>query len=275
VQIATRGLNFDVEVEGPSGGSPVVLLHGFPQCGAEWRRVAPLLHAAGLKTIVPEQRGYSPGARPEAVAAYVAAELAADIPALLDALELPTAHLVGHDVGSMVAWYVAGRYPERISTLTAVSVPHPMAFATAIRNDPDQQTKSSYFGFFRQEGVPEQALLADDAAALRAIFTGSGQAPEDVDVYVAPLREPGALTGALNWYRAMPYTDPSELGPVAVPTTFVWSDDDLAVGRTAVDGCAAYVKADYRFVVLPGISHWIADQAPEPLAEAIIARVQG
>ncbi|MEV5768607.1 alpha/beta fold hydrolase [Micromonospora sp. NPDC052213] len=274
MRIEARGLTFDVRVGGPEGGAPVLLLHGFPQHGGEWDDVVPPLHAAGLRTYAPDQRGYSPGARPEAVEAYRMPELVADAVAVLDALGVDAAHLVGHDWGAVVAWDLAARHPERVRTLTAVSVPHPAAMAHALAEDPGQKARSAYIVLFRKPGRAEKALLALGATGLRRMLHGVGD-DERVAAYADPMREPGALTAALNWYRAMSRRDMAATGPVPVPTTFVWSDRDIAVGRTVAEACAGHVSADYRFVELPGVSHWIPDEAPAPLAEAILARVRG
>lgn len=273
IRVTTRGLTFDVDVAGPEDGPPVLLLHGFPENRHMWAPVVPFLHAAGLRTIAPDQRGYSPGARPSEVSAYHVDELTSDALAILDALGVDRAHVVGHDWGSVVGWRLAAHHAARVLTWTAVSVPHPAAFDTAVRDDPDQQRRSSYILLFRQPGKAEEVLLADDAARLRRLF-------DDVDRgyssarFVEPLREPGALTAALNWYRAYNRRVSGDPTPVAVPTTFVWSDGDVAIGPTAAHGCAAHVSADYRMVTLGGVSHWIAEQAPAALAGAIIDRAR-
>ncbi|MEU8212130.1 alpha/beta fold hydrolase [Micromonospora sp. NPDC049044] len=272
MRVDARGLTFEVTAGGPSDGVPVLLLHGFPQHSGEWDDVAPALHAAGLRTYALDQRGYSPGARPTAVADYRIPELVADVVAVLDALGLDAVHLVGHDWGAIVAWAVAAGRPDRVRTLTAVSVPHPAAMAYALRNDAQQKARSSYITLFRKPGTAEKVLLAWHAAALRKLLGGVGDGPR-VDRYAAPMREPGALTAALNWYRAMSRADLAGVGPVTVPTTYVWSGRDVAIGRTAAEACAANVTGDYRFVQLAGVSHWIPDAAPGPLAEAILARV--
>lgn len=271
MRIDARGLTFEVRTGGPEGGEPVLLLHGFPQHAGEWDEVIPALHAAGLRTYALDQRGYSPGARPADVGAYRIPELVADAAAVLDALGVTTAHLVGHDWGAIVAWGLAAAHPERVRTLTAVSVPHPAAMGHALATDPRQKARSSYIALFRKPGKAEKVLLAFRAAALRRMLAGVGDA-DRVARYADPMREPGALTAALNWYRAMTGADMKAVGPVGVPTTFVWSDRDVAIGRTAADACAAHVTGDYRFVVLPGVTHWIPDEAPGPLAEAILAR---
>ncbi|MER7892354.1 alpha/beta hydrolase [Micromonospora sp. NPDC094482] len=274
MRIDARGFTFDVRAGGPEEGPPVLLLHGFPQHGGEFDDLTPALHAAGLRTYAPDQRGYSPGARPEAVEAYQLAELVADVVALLDALGVEAAHLVGHDWGAVVAWAVAAAHPGRIRTLTAVSVPHPAAMAYALAHDAQQKVRSSYMVLFRQPGKAEKVLLGLRAAALRRMLAGVGD-EDRVAAYAEPMRAPGALTGALNWYRAMSRGDLAAVGPVTVPTTFVWSDRDIAIGRTAAEACAEHVSGDYRFVELPGVTHWIPDEAPAALAEAIVARVRG
>ncbi len=274
MRIDARGLTFEVSTGGLEDGEPVLLLHGFPQHSGEWDGVVPALHAAGLRTYALDQRGYSPGARPAAVEAYRIPELVADAAGVLDALGVPAAHLVGHDWGAVVAWGLAALHPQRVRTLTAVSVPHPAAMGHALATDPRQKARSSYISLFRRPGKAEKVLLAFRATALRRMLGGVGDAAR-VARYADPMREPGALTAALNWYRAMSVADLKGVGPVDVPTTFVWSDKDTAIGRTAAEACAAHVTGDYRFVVLTGVTHWIPDEAPTPLAEAILDRVRG
>ncbi|WP_320066892.1 alpha/beta fold hydrolase [Micromonospora sp. RTGN7] len=271
MQVQARGLTFEVRTDGPADGAPVLLLHGFPQHSGEWDEVTPALHAAGLRTYAPDQRGYSPLARPADVEAYRIPELVADAVALLDALGVDAAHVVGHDWGAIVAWGLAAGHPDRVRTLTAVSVPHPAAMAHALATDTEQKARSSYIALFRRPGKAEKVLLALRATALRKLLRAVGGAAR-VARYADPMREPGALTAALNWYRAMSRADLVAVGPVPVPTTFVWSDRDIAIGRTAAEACAAHVTGDYRFVTLSGVSHWIPDEAPGPLAEAVLAR---
>ncbi|MFV2102616.1 alpha/beta fold hydrolase [Micromonospora sp. LOL_024] len=271
MRVDARGLRFEVTVGGPEQGEPVLLLHGFPQHSGEWDGVSPTLHAAGLRTYALDQRGYSPQARPTQVEAYRLAELVADAAAVLDALGVATAHVVGHDWGAIVGWALAASRPDRVRTLTAVSVPHPAAMAHALDNDPQQKARSAYMLLFRQPVVAEKTLLALGAAGLRRLLHGVGDANRAAG-YTDPMRGPGALTAALNWYRAMSRREFAAVGPVAVPTTYVWSDGDVAIGRVAAGACAAHVSGDFRYVELAGVSHWIPDEAPAPLGEAILAR---
>jgi pimeloyl-ACP methyl ester carboxylesterase len=268
-------LTFDVRVDGPEDGRPVLLLHGFPETSASWAAVTPLLTQAGLRTYAPDQLGYSPGARPDEVEAYSMQSLAQVTADLMTALEVPVADVVGHDWGANVAWTMAAWHPDRVRSLTAVSVPHPAAYTAAFRADPEQKERSAYIRLFWQEGKAEEVLLADGARRLRRMLAGSdgdsGVPAEAIDEYVAVLSAPGALTAALNWYRAM--SSDVRVDPIEVPTTYVWSDDDVAIGRTAAEACTNYVTGDYRFVELPGITHWIPEQAPDQLAAAILDRV--
>jgi pimeloyl-ACP methyl ester carboxylesterase len=267
-------LTFDVRVDGADDGRPVLLLHGFPETSLSWAAVTPRLTEAGLRTYVPDQLGYSPGARPAEVEAYSMPALAQVTADLMTAMELPRADVVGHDWGANVAWTMAAWHPDRIRSLTAVSVPHPGAYTVAYRADPEQKERSGYIRLFWQAGKAEDVLLADDARRLRRMLHGDGDngiPAEAIDEYVAVLSAPGALTAALNWYRAM--SSDIRVDKVEVPTTYVWSDGDVAIGRTAAEACAEYVTADYRFVELQGVTHWIPEQAPDRLAVAILDRI--
>ncbi|GAA3192376.1 alpha/beta fold hydrolase [Rhodococcus baikonurensis] len=269
-EIPVGDLTFDVLISGPDDGIPLVALHGFPESAASWGKVTPLLTAAGYRVIAPNQRGYSASARPEGVDAYKIEHLVADVVGLLDALGLPDAHLVGHDWGSAVAWQVAGRHPNRIRSLTAISVPHPTAFGWALREDEDQKQRSSYIGLLRQEGKAEEVLSENNFRRLRAMFDGQID-PEFADEHIRVLGGEGALTGALNWYRAMT-RDFGDIDRTTVPTTYVWSTGDTALGRAGAERCGEFVDAPYEFVVLEGGSHWIPEERAEELAEAILAR---
>ena len=154
-------------------------------------------------------------------------------------------------------------------------MPHPVAFGAALLGgDADQAERSSYIEVFRQEGVAEKALLGDDGSGdgLRVMFAASGLAPdtEEVDVFVAAMRKPGALPAALNWYRAMSADAVADVGKISVPTMYVWSTDDLALGRTAAEATADWVSGPYRFEILEGVSHWIPEAAPAELSRLLL-----
>ncbi|MFT4127416.1 MAG: alpha/beta fold hydrolase [Gordonia sp. (in: high G+C Gram-positive bacteria)] len=253
---------------GPDTGSPVVLLHGFPERADCWDAVTPLLNARGLRTVAPDQRGYSPGARPSKVRDYRISELAADVIALVDALGAEKVHLVGHDWGAAVAWAVAATYPDRIRSLTTLAVPHPGAYVRALPKG--QLLRSWYMAVFQIPKLPELAL---------ATLSQSSRAPEfGPKGFLEKLRtdiiDYGALTGGINWYRALTFGNPSVLNrKITVPTTYLWSDGDIYLARAGARGCAAMVDAPYDFIVLSGVDHWLPQRRPEAIADAITARV--
>jgi pimeloyl-ACP methyl ester carboxylesterase len=274
-QCTRDGLAFDVWDEGPADGEAVVLLHGWPQDHTAWDRVAPLLHAAGLRTLAPDQRGYSPSARPPAPTAYGMRELVGDVVALLDQAGVDRAHLVGHDWGGSVAWAFAERHPERLRSLTVLSTPHHRAMAWAFRHG-DQALRSWYMAAFQLPLLPELVLQA----SLPMVLRSSGLPIEDVKRYAARFREPGAATGGLNWYRALRQAR-REPGTgrrrrpgghrITVPTTYVWGSGDPALGRAAAERTARYVAADYRFVEVDA-GHWLPETQAERVAEEIVSR---
>ncbi|QDQ93866.1 alpha/beta fold hydrolase [Rhodococcus sp. WB9] len=255
------GLVFDVRDEGPIDGTPVVLLHGFPQDSRSWDELAPLLHRRGFRTLAPDQRGYSAGARPRARWAYRGSELVADIVALIDQAGLGPAHVVGHDWGAVVAWGLAAERPDRVRTLTALSVPHPAAFVRAMLTS-GQILKSWYMFAFQLPWIPER-LITPDGYGYRALLA-SGQSADRAKRDLEPMRDRTRARGALNWYRAMPFTAPrSASRKVRVPTLFVWSDGDSAIGPVGPALTARFVDGPYTYEVFRGVSHWIPDEAAE------------
>jgi pimeloyl-ACP methyl ester carboxylesterase len=277
-QVVARanGLVFTGLASGPPGGRAVVLLHGFPQTSYSWHHQLDALAAAGYRAVAFDQRGYSVGARPGAVEDYRIERLVEDVVAVADELAIDRFDLVGHDWGAMVAWVAASTRSERVRTLTAVSVPHPRAFSVALgEGDDDQRQRSSYIEVFRREGgVAERALLGENGSGdgLRRMFDSTGLASDTDEVrrFVAAMLDPGAMTAALNWYRA---TDPAVLatvGPISVPTLYVWSTADVAIGRRAAEATAEWVTGPYRFDVLEDVSHWIPETAANALNQSLL-----
>lgn len=275
LSLAAHGFTFGGLTSGPHDGRPVLFLHGFPQTSWSFRHQLEALGEAGYRSIGLDQRGYSPGARPENVEAYEIKHLVEDVVSVAHALGMEKFDLVGHDWGGMVAWVFAIRHPELLNTVTVVSTPHPSAFGIAL-SDPDseQKQRSSYIDVFRQEGVAENLFLGEDGSGegLRTLFSASGLESGDVEVFVKALTEPGALTAALNWYRATSFDDPGmrELGSVTVPTMYVWSTEDIALGREAAEATGDFVEGPYRFEVLEGVSHWIPESAPDALSGLLL-----
>ena len=264
------GLRFDVRDRGPEDGRVVVALHGFPQTSGSWEPVADVLAAAGCRVLAPDQRGYSPGARPRPVSAYALPALVGDVLALADAAGADRFDLLGHDWGGAVAWAVAAAHPDRVRTLTVASTPHPGAMVAALPHG--QALRSWYMAAFQLPGLPE--LLLGGPRSGRRLLAAMGT-PRSNEVH-AFLADRDAARGALAWYRAAfrgGLRGDEPVGVVRVPTTYVWSDGDPALGRWAAEHTEGWVDADYRFVVLEGVSHWIPDERADELARLVLERV--
>ena len=262
--ITVGDLEFNVRIGGPDNGPSVLLLHGFPTTGACFDLVVGRLHDSGLRTIVPDQRGYSAGARPEGAENYQLAHLVADAVGILDALGVGYTMVVGHDLGSLVAWHLASKHPERVTGLVAISVGHPSAIAASLAST-DQRERSAYILDFVKIGA-EDGMLADDAKILRDLV------PDDS---VLPLTERPALTAALNWYRANFTGDIGgnlACGPIEAPTTVLWGDGDAALGREQAEASGRFVYSDFRFSALEGMDHWIPQNAPAAVASEVALR---
>lgn len=272
ITLQSNGLTFEALAAGPRDGELVLLLHGFPQFADAWSGLMGSLAKSGFRAVAVNQRGYAPGARPAAVEAYAMRELVADVIGFAEALGAERFHLAGHDWGGAVAWAVAGHFPKRLLSLTVLSTPHLDAFAHALTHDAEQMRKSLYMALFKAPGhVAEMTFLAFDAKVLRGVYQNKVPA-EQVERNVERLREHGALTAALNWYRANTFA--GGLGTIRVPTLYLWGDQDMALGETAALATAAHVEAPYRFARLAGASHWLLEEVPEQVRSLVTAHLQ-
>jgi len=266
LKVEHDGLIFDVTRSGPARGPWVVLLHGFPVDSRCYDAVIPRVHDAGLRTVTIDQRGYSPGARPEAVEDYTLDKLTGDVLGVLGHLNIAYSMIVGHDWGGIVAWQLAAKNPDRFTGLVAVSTGRPSAMRDALAAGSDQRERSAYIKDFIAEGA-EEALAARNGVLLRR----SGVPADEL----SSVLEPGAMTGPLNWYRANFTGDIAQAlacPPVEIPTTMLWSDADAALGREQAEFSGRYVYSDFRFSVLDGVDHWVPEHAPEQLASEIALR---
>ncbi len=261
------GLTFPVRDQGPADGEAVVLLHGFPQNASSFDAVVEKLHRQDLRTLVPTQRGYAATARPRRRRDYRTAETAADVLALLDAAGVARAHLVGHDWGAAPAWALAAWEPARVASLTVLSTPHPVAMASSLVSS-SQALKSWYMGVFQVPWLPELVV----PATLRKTLADSGLPTEQVDRYCRAMADPAARTGALNWYRGLPFSVRPTVGASRVPTTYVWGRHDFALGRAAALATGMHVAATYRFLELDA-GHWLPETRPQEVADAVLDRV--
>lgn len=270
-QFSNAGLTFDVIDSGPIDGTPVVLLHGFPQRATSWSSVSEHLHAQGMRTYALDQRGYSPGARPRSRFGYKITGLVSDVKALIDQIGTPV-HLAGHDWGSGVAWAVAANHPDRILSLTAVSVAHPGAFLKSMLSS-SQILKSYYMLLFQIPFLPEWLLSRKDGPGEK-LLRGAGMTTPMIETFRTEIVADGALRGGLGYYRSM-FLAPGEFGRrVSVPTTYVWSDGDTALVRRGAELTPQFVTGPYELEVFEGASHWLPDELPAELAASITKRVQ-
>ena len=271
------GLAFTADVVGPQEGALVLLLHGFPESRHSWRAALPVLAEAGYRAVAPDQRGYSPGARPDPadLSNYVFEKL------VDDAVEIAAAsgyadkrfHLVGHDWGGQVSWGVADKYPERLASLTILSRPHPKSFRRALLDETgDQKHRSRHHRAFLE---PETGalLLKDNARRLRDGLSGQGVPAAALEEHLSVLGNPEALEAALAWYRANKGLA-ADIGTIKVPTLYIWGDADATVGPDAAHGTAAFVDAAYAMEVLPGVGHFVMDQAPAKATELLLRHLK-
>ncbi|MDP8955623.1 MAG: alpha/beta fold hydrolase [Actinomycetota bacterium] len=246
------GSGVTLEVVDEGGGPAVLLLHGFPDSSRLWRKQIPALVAAGFRAVAPDLRGFGESDKPSRVADYAMPRILADLRAVLDALEVDRASVVGHDWGAIAGWALAGWYPERVERLVAISVGHPKSYLRAAFSS-TQAFRSLYALFFQMPVVSEAAIRARDWALLRQAL---GRA-HDFEHYLRDLSRPGALTAALNWYRANGRIDRLARYPtVTVPTLAIWGSKDPALGEKQMAGSGKYVDADWRYETIEG-GHWL------------------
>lgn len=265
LRITVGELTFHVLACGPVDGTPVMLLHGFPQNATTWVPLLERLGAAGYRAVAPTQRGYSPGARPADRSAYALDHLTGDVLGIATALGMRRFDLVGHDWGGVVGWALASGSPDRVQTYTSLSMPHPAAYIRALAGR--QGVRSLYAAFFQLPVVPELVLGAADGVVLRRSLEVTGLSPTDAARYVSVL-DAASRHAALQWYRA---TDPrtlAALGPAVVPTLYVWGRNDAALGRVAAEATADHVTAPYRFEELDA-SHWLPEECPDVVGALI------
>ena len=269
-------LTFDALVAGAPGAPLVLLLHGFAESMHCWRAQVTAVANAGYRAIAPSQRGYSPGARPDPgdTANYHIERLMDDAIDIVKAAGHGVArfHLAGHNWGGSIAWALADRYPERVASLTVLSRPHPNAFNRALlQTDGEQAQRSAHHKAFLEPDAAD-AVLADDARWLRERLAAAGVPAAAIARHLAVLGNKEAMEAALAWYRARGAIR-GPLGPIRVPTLYIWGDADDTVGRIAAEGTADFVAAPYRFEVLAGIGHFAADQAPDRVSELLLQHI--
>lgn len=281
-RVAANGLDFEV-FEAGAGDRLALLLHGFPEHAIAWQHQIDPLVALGYRVWAPNLRGYGRTTRPTDVSAYRLAHLVADVGALIDASGARSVVLVGHDWGAVVAWFFAIRAPHRIERLAILNVPHPAIFLDVIARSWRQRLRSWYTLAFQIPGLAERVLGARDGRGIVRLFTRSVCDPNaftavELETYRAQAAEPGALTAMLNWYRAAArggLVEAMALGThVSVPTLLLWGEEDVALGKETTYGTERYVP-NLRIVYLPGVSHWVAQEAPARVNAVLVEFLRG
>lgn len=278
--IETNGVRLHVVLAGPADGPLLILLHGFPEFWYGWRRQIEPLAQAGFRVVVPDQRGYNLSEKPDGVNAYAIDVLARDVTGLIEALGRQQACLAGHDWGAAVAWHTAARYPERVQKLVILNVPHPAVMIDTLRRSPRQLLKSWYIFFFQLRGLAEWMLGRGDYSGLVNMLKASAKedtfSTDDLESYRAAYRQPGALTGMLNWYRAMfqaglrNQRNPEPLTPrnIKVPTLVLWGVRDIALSKELAQPSVNQCQQG-QLVFFENATHWLQHDEPEAVSEAI------
>jgi pimeloyl-ACP methyl ester carboxylesterase len=272
VQIPARGMVFRARVAGLDGDGPaLVLLHGFPETSMMWEPLIQAADEAGFRVVAFDQRGYSPGARPDDVDAYRVPELTADLFAVADAAGFESFHLVGHDWGAVVGWVAAGQERERVLSYASLSIPHPGAISAA---NADRGTPG-YVRFFQTTGVPETLLSAGDLFLMQRLY---GEIPEDQRTeYLAVFSEPGTLRAALNWYRARAefLSGGDAAGEVTQPVLYVFGNLDMPtfVRPEVRELQPQFVTGPFEEVEL-GAGHWLIEEEPKVVVDTIMGHLR-
>jgi pimeloyl-ACP methyl ester carboxylesterase len=272
--LPTNGIRLHAAAAGPPDGPLVILLHGFPEFWYGWRHQIAGLAAAGLRILAPDQRGYNLSDKPAGIAAYTLDRLAEDVLGLVDSLGRQRFAVVGHDWGGVVAWHLAGRYPERVSRAAVLNAPHPATLRRYARRHPSQARKSWYVGFFQLPSLPELALRAGDFWVLRRVLRGSSRGgaftAEDFRAYREAWAQPGALDAGLNWYRALRHNaGAASPAPIRVPVRVIWGDRDAFLERGLAEAGIALCEEGEVFH-LRDATHWVQHEAADTVNQLLI-----
>jgi len=266
---------FEVHTCGdPNSAKLALFLHGFPEHAYSWRYQMPLMARLGYKVWAPNQRGYGNTTRPKSMKAYCIEHLVDDVGALIDASGCQEVTLLGHDWGGAVAWFAAIKKIRPLERLVVMNIPHPGIFREAMKHNHTQQKRSLYILFFQLPWLPEFLMRRKGAEmvgkAFRSMAIDKSRFPDEVlDVYRKNALLPGAATAMLNWYRAARYQDRSEAYAVVdEPTLMLWGEEDSALGKELTLGTEQYVR-DFTVRYLPGVSHWVQQEAPEQVNEIL------
>lgn len=278
VRVRANGLDFHCVTQGE--GDLVLLLHGFPEFWYSWRHQIPFL-AKRFKVVAPDLRGYGESDKPEGVSSYTMDKLVGDVRGLIDAFGAENAHVVSHDWGGAIAWMFAATCPDLLDKLVVMNAPHPVAFVRELMGNPRQLMRSWYMFFFQMPRLPEAVLRANDYAMIKRSFRGwaidkSAFSDDDLEELTRAAARPGALTGGINYYRAMmrgnmkmmiknrkALSSPGGFPRIKRPTLLIWAEEDRALGKELTYGLEPYFEGDLlRIRYVPNCSHWVQQEQP-------------
>ena len=259
---------------GPADGPLILLLHGFPEGHLAWRHQIGPLAEAGFRVIAPDQRGYGGSDKPSGVDAYRIDVLAQDILGLADSVGHRRFRIVGHDWGGLVAWWLATHHGDRIERAAILNAPNPSAIGRYIARSFTQRLRSAYVLFFQIPALPEALLRAGNFRQLIATLRKTGKPGTFSNAVLADYRclwsMPGALTGMLNWYRALPKRPAPLHGErVRVPTLVLWGAKDRFLEQGLADASMALCDQG-RLLKLPEGTHWLQHEEPAVINRELI-----
>jgi epoxide hydrolase 4 len=262
---------------GPADGRPVMLLHGFPDFWIGWRRQIDALASAGFRVIVPDQRGYNTSDKPKGIREYTLPKLLGDVVAIADALGIGRFHLVGHDWGGIVAWAAGAKLPHRLERLVILNAPHPEVLLAHALRSPTQFLRSSYAAFFQFPLLPEAVLGAGHSSLLaRALIKSSRSdafTAKEIAEYRQAWERPGALTGMLNWYRALRFR-PSLKERITTPTLVLWGMQDQALEYGLAERSLALCD-DRGLQTFEKATHWVQREEASAVNAALLPFLDG
>jgi epoxide hydrolase 4 len=257
-------------------GPLVVLLHGFPEFWYSWRHQIPALAGAGFRVIAPDMRGYNLSDKPKGTDAYRVELLVDDVAGLIRHFGEERATVVGHDWGGLVAWYAAILRPEAVERLVVINAPHPAAYRRELTRS-TQALRSWYAGFFQLPVLPETAISAGNFAAIGYVLRSEpvrkgAFSDEDIRLYKEAMARPGALSSAINYYRAA-VRDQRDLfalseRPIDAPTLLIWGEKDPYLVSSLAEDLEEWVPR-IRVERLPA-SHWVPVDAAEAVNRLLL-----
>ncbi|MBK8906278.1 MAG: alpha/beta hydrolase [Anaerolineaceae bacterium] len=265
-------------VAGPVEGPLAVLLHGFPEHWVSWRKQIPALAQAGYRVVAPDQRGYNRSSKPWGIRPYRLDALTQDVANLIEKLGRETAVIIGHDWGGGVAWQFAADFPHMTDKLIILNAPHPKAMGRELRRGWEQRLRSWYMLFFQLPLLPELAFTINPRQTARRAFQQMSAQPdafsdEEVEMMAVAMSQPRAMTSMINWYRAIRYQPSQKASHIPAATLLIWGEQDFALSKALTENLEKWVPNLQRHLI-PYSSHWVQNEAPEEVNNAMLAFLQ-